>query len=103
MAEKEKINDSDAVLKALRSEPKVKIMIPSTEADQTDVNVGVNGVAYQIKRDVPVSVPKSIVEVLKNATMTLYRQAKRSDGEGMELIPYEAMRYPFQILGTENG
>jgi hypothetical protein len=84
---------------ALKGQKLIKIRIPSTETQKDPVPVGVNGYTYLIKRDHTVEVPESVVEVLNNAVATLYDQKEREDGnEGMELVPYDALRFPFQTF-----
>ena len=53
----------------LDSEEKEKIRIPVDKQNQKDlfVRVGLNGVVYQIKRGETVEVPKSIVQILREA------------------------------------
>jgi hypothetical protein len=82
----------------LDAQPKYKIMVPSTELDREDVKVGICGYTYQIQRDKPVSVPESVVKVLQQAVVTSYKQVPRKEGEGYDLVPFESMRYPFQII-----
>jgi len=81
----------------LRKQKKIKIMIPSTEAPdgKDDVQVGVNGVLYLIKRDLEVEVPESVVGVLKNAVQTLYLQNEETGEMAARRVP----SYPFSIVG----
>lgn len=51
---------------------RVNIIIASTEKDQTDVFVGVNGVTFLIKRDEVVAVPRYIYEHLINTKTTVF-------------------------------
>ena len=80
---------------ALRKEDKVRIKIMSTETQRDDVPVGVNGHTYLIKRDEPVEVPLSVLEVLDHATYTAYTQVKRESGEGYDLVGREILRFPY--------
>lgn len=80
----------------LSKQRRVKIKIPSTEREKDDVSVGINGHVFLIKRDEFVEVPVAVIEVLNNAKMTVYTQKKREDGEGYELVPAEAQRFPYQ-------
>jgi len=83
---------------SLRKQKKVKIIIPSSESERDDVVVGICGYTYIIKRDHPVSVPESVVKVLRDAVVTQYKQVPRPDGNGNELVPYQSPRYPFQVI-----
>lgn len=82
----------------LDAQKKYKILIPSTELDREDVKVGVCGYVYQIQRDKPVSIPESVLKVLQQAIVTSYKQVPRKEGEGYDLVPFDSMRYPFQII-----
>jgi len=62
--------------------------------EQTDfVKVQVNGNVFVIPREVEVSLPDYVVEVLTNAIITRFVQV------GEELIEQKSRRFPFQILG----
>lgn len=100
---KEGLDDTEIVRATLNAQQKVKIMIPSTETKRDDVPVAVNGYTFLIQRDKVVEVPMSVVGVLNNAKMTLHKQVPREDGNGMELVPYEALRFPYQFLGVVTG
>lgn len=94
------INDGDPTEKtreALKSEKKVTVLINSSETDKDDVFVAVNGYAMTIQRDKEVQIPLSIYEALQNAKMTVYRQVKREDGEGMQLIETEVQRHSMSV------
>jgi hypothetical protein len=82
----------------LDAQKKHKIIIPSTETEMDDVFVGINGYTYQIKRDVAVEVPESVIKVLQDAKVTKYKQVRREDGEGYELVASEAQRFAFQTV-----
>ena len=84
----------------LMTQKKVKIQIPATESDRTDVFVCVNGVTFQIRRDTPVLVPEALLEVLNNAKMTVFDQRKREDGEGIDMMPRQVMRFPYIVVTT---
>ena len=73
---------------------KARIVIPAADGELggEDVFVSVNGYAYQIKRDAEVTVPEEVVETLRNATYTAYREV---DGE---MQGRDVQRYPFQII-----
>ncbi len=85
--------------RALHRQQHYKIIIPSTETEKADVPLGVNGHIYQVKRDEEVVVPASIIEVLDHAKARFYKQVKREDGNGMDLVPFDALRYPYQNMG----
>jgi hypothetical protein len=59
-----------------------------------DVIVGVNFKTYQIKRGVPVSVPKSVAEVLKNAVRSIYKWNEITQEKLETLVP----AYPFALV-----
>ncbi len=90
------IGDTQAIL---AKQKKHKIMIPSTERDKGAVPVGINGYVYNIPRDKEVEVPEAVLEVLKNASYTVYTQKKREEGEGNELVGTEVRRFAFQSMG----
>ena len=53
--------------------------------------VGVNGIAYQIKRGVPVPVPPEVIHVLENAVATHIEQKfDRRTGEYVEVIHHSS-------------
>lgn len=56
--------------KEVEAEEKVRIIIDEIAGMSNYETVGVNGKMYQIKRGVPVWVPKSVVSVLECAVMT---------------------------------
>lgn len=92
------IDNTREVKDELNLQKKVKLMIPSTEHDRQPVPVGINGYVFLIERDKEVQVPESVVQVLRDAKLTTYKQKKREDGEGNELIPIVSQRWAFQIL-----
>jgi hypothetical protein len=51
------------------------IMQDSGENGREPVFVGLNGTGYQIPRGIPVNVPVEVLEVLNNATMTVYESS----------------------------
>lgn len=60
--------------------------------------VGVQGVGYTIPRGINVSVPSSVVEVLKNAVQEIVTQ----DEETGEIHKEPVMTYPFQLMAGGN-
>lgn len=78
------------------SEERVWIEIQKTaEAmGSDDVIVGVNFKTYQIKRGVPVAVPKSVAEVLKNAVRSIYKWNESTQ----EKIETQVPAYPFALV-----
>lgn len=50
----------------VKAEKKVKIRIPLTRENSSDVFVGVNGRSWLIKRGVEVEVPECVAEVLRH-------------------------------------
>ena len=86
---------SVAVTDAAESnEPKRRMLTihaSGDEAGQNAVEVGVNGVVYQIPRGVPCAVPDEVIGVLENAQISIY---KTIDGETKEhLVP----RFAFTV------
>jgi|TARA_R110000868_G_scaffold15748_3_gene71796 hypothetical protein len=51
---------------------RVNVIFHNQEGDlgKTDIFVSVNGYAYQIKRNEPVSLPSEVIEVIDNAVVT---------------------------------
>lgn len=69
----------------------VTVHASSDETGQNAVEVGVNGVVYQIPRGVPCAVPDEVIHVLENAKISVY---KTVDGVTQEhLIP----RFAFSV------
>jgi len=78
-SEKQKINTTetlndkamDAITEmtgvVLRTENKVKVMIPRVEGESDTVECCINGYNYVIKKGVSLNLPKSVVSVLKNS------------------------------------
>jgi hypothetical protein len=87
----------------LRAQPKVRIMIPSTETKKTDVVVGINGYAYKIMRDKEGWVPCAVVHRLENAKEIRYKLAEKPDKSGMYLEPRMVLREVYQIIDYEEG
>lgn len=74
-----------------KSAKKVKIMIPKTKDETSDVFVGVNGVGFLIKRGVAVDVPDFVVDALNNAV-----ESKLDPDTGTYS---DVPSYPVSILG----
>lgn len=72
-----------------KNDPRSTIVIPTVETDDgtgaMDVTVGVNGIVWQIKRGVEVSVPQRVIEALNNTVATSLRHEQQHDGEVLEL------------------
>ena len=84
---------------AARDQERVEIIVHSDANDSSDVKVGVNGRMYLIKRDTPVRVPKSVVNVLENAVETrLEPVGQRADGT-VEYRERSARRFAFDVRG----
>jgi len=75
----------------------VRIVIPKTERDKSDVYVNANFQSYQIKRGVPVDVPQAVVDALNLAVETRYYEEVGDDGR-KALVPQQVLAYPFQTL-----
>lgn len=90
------INDGDPTertRKELATEKTVTVVINSTAEEKDDVFVAVNGLAFTIQRDKEVQIPFSVYQALMDAKTTVYRQIKRDDGEGMQLVETEIQRF----------
>lgn len=68
-----------------------KIIVATHDQDKQPVQVGVNGRNYVIQRGKEVTVPESVVEVLRNAVQHQF------DPKTMEET--KVMAYPFQVMG----
>jgi len=68
-----------------------KIIVATHDQDKQPVQVGVNGRNYVIERGKEVTVPESVVEVLRNAIQHQY------DPKTMQETKVTA--YPFQVMG----
>ena len=53
--------------RTLNAETKVQVMIPKIDGEPDAVECCINGYNYVIKKGMSVSLPKSVVSVLKNA------------------------------------
>lgn len=86
------------IRRILDAQPKVKVMIPSGhhEHEKRAVVVQLHGYCYRIQRDTEVELPESIVKILAEAKQTNITLKPREDGEGMQRIHTEGMRFPFQ-------
>jgi hypothetical protein len=99
-------DDKDLISKTrqfLNGQRKVKIIVPSTESDKTDITPSINGYVYQIQRDKEVEVPYDIMMMLMDAKYTVYTQRPRTEygpngekPEGMEMVESEVLRFPIQ-------
>lgn len=78
---------------------KVKIVIHESQ-DPNAINpvfVGLNGKSFVINRGQEVEVPEGVVGILENARETVFD--KKFDDKGqMELIPRDALSYPYTIV-----
>lgn len=70
----------------------VQKMRVGNEVSNSDVPVGVNGVAFQIKTGVPVDVPYRVYEALNNAV----REEITHDDQG-EVVSANVHAYPFNV------
>ena len=88
--------------KAAAQKNKVTIMIHKTgeKGGDRDVPIGVNGRISLVQRGVEVEVPRSVLEVLKNAKETRWEWVpNNSHPQGGELVSREAHAYPFSVVG----
>ena len=99
---------SDSEISTIDDKPEVKrrakveepkpgrrtLRIHATDGDggQSDVFVGVNGYAYNIKRGQPVDVPQEVIDALSNASVTRYRSNQDGSTE-----MFETPRYAFTV------
>ena len=84
------------------AERRVRIKIPSGRAphERSPVQVGVNGTAFLIKRDIDVDVPQSVVDVLENAKEQVPTTIEEG---GRKRVEFKAsLRFPYQIMGYIN-
>lgn len=89
----QKANSTEKSLADIDSEKKVSLLIHKTEGDtgSTHVPVSINGKTWLIRRGENVSVPKYVVEVLKNAVKDIYVQ----DDVLKTIVKREVPAYPF--------
>jgi len=79
-------------------EPRCTIFIDEVEGQPNYEVVGVNGQVHQIMRGVNVEVPRSVVEVLRNAVATRFVSVKRSDGvDDLQRSNYSSI--PWRLVG----
>ena len=67
----------------------VTIHIGQDDAGSDAVFIGHNGYAYQVPRNKPVSLPTEVVQILRDATQTLYKYV------GKVLVENTVPRYSF--------
>lgn len=95
-----KVTRPAKVLGPATEKERVTILIPKTERDTRDVFVSANFVSYQIKRGVPVSVPRIVATVLESAIETRY-YPEHDEKLGRDvMVPREVMSYPFQYVSA---
>jgi hypothetical protein len=73
---------------------KFRVTIHSTEGDDSDVVLGVNGELMQIKRGAEVVISEEYVEVLKNAKIETFTKDPDTGTER----PITIMRFPFTAV-----
>lgn len=64
---KEDIKEEIIEEKAIEPEKKVKVFIPSSRDEDSDVYVSVNDRTYLVQRDVEVEVPVSVAKVIRQS------------------------------------
>ena len=95
LAQEAIVEEVEEVEETPKAAKRIRIIVANQEGpEQTAfVKVQVNGEMFAIPREVEVSVPSYVVEVLEHAIVTRYTQV------GDEMIEQKARRFPFQILG----
>lgn len=78
---------------------RVKIIINAVDEKDKSVQVSINGFPYTIATGKEVSVPISVVEVLKNAVEDRYRFQMNESGTKSELVHTKMPRRSFSIVG----
>lgn len=89
VAEYEKSQVSTAAPKKADTEPEERVTIElfrDNDKYNNDLVVGVNGKYYQIRRGIPVDVPKSVAEVIANSKKQDYNAAEYSIRKEQEYI-----------------
>lgn len=81
----------------LNKQERVRVRIYEHEDLPSRVQVGVNGVMYTIVPGAIVSVPRAVVEVLRNAQRFTYRQFTGAEGKP-EMRKAVGNAYPFEIV-----
>ncbi len=123
MTEGQKTNETDAAKLAAEEEAKAKavaeaeaeakakaesnkaaekyfvITIGTTNDPMGDVDaqVGVNGVMTRIRRETPVAVSESAIEVLNNGVQTRYFKKKDPNTKEPVMVPRSVKTYPYQV------
>lgn len=67
---------ANATIKALLSQPKEMVYIPSQWEQDVLWEGNINGVRVHVKKNTYVEVPKSVAEVIRNNTKVLEQSAK---------------------------
>lgn len=71
---------------SLSGEKKIVTIHPHQgEGGSDDVFIGLNGYSYVIKRGKPVEVPAEVVQILENATQTIYDSKDGGGSQGREV------------------
>lgn len=85
---------------SFRDDPRVTVMIPSTDTPGGDraVQVGVNGVAFLIERNRDVPVPYRVYEALQNSEQINYEQVANPQNPLQPLVVERRVKgYPFSV------
>lgn len=72
---------------------KVSITLHESESEKGDVFIGLNGVGYQIQRNVKVAIPVELLEILDNSTIDTTLKDPDNGKEQAKKIP----RYSYQV------
>jgi hypothetical protein len=89
-------NNESITKKIMSGEKRYKITIASTEKEKTPVFVGINGISYNIPRDVEVEVPHCVVMTLREAVTKSYTITESPGAEGAKINVASVPRFPVQ-------
>lgn len=91
-----KATTAPSVKKVKKTADRVKIMLEENDdIPPTGLFVGVNGVSFLIRPGAEVEVPVGVVEVLRNAVMSM----PTVDPQTGQVLGYrDRMRYPFRVI-----
>jgi hypothetical protein len=98
------LNDGAELEKFMNERVQIVVFSGGREGDLDVISPEVNGIRYNIPRNVPTWVRRSVVEVLARAKTTTYGQEEFSPTEkkSLQLIPRTSHSYPFQVTQDSN-